>query len=319
MDKEAAQIKKLQQEINALKVEHNVVLFAHNYQRREIQDIADVIGDSLYLAKKIRKYPVGAKIVYAAVRFMAETAKILNPDTHIYFPVPDAKCPMAAFGTPELLQKYRIDHPGIPIVYYINSTSKAKQYVDVICTSSNAVEICRKILAEFGVNRLAFGPDRNLGLYVQQKLGIEIDFLPDEGHCYVHDQFTVEDLQSFREEHPKAKILVHPECRPEITAMADFIGSTSAMYNYAVNHSEFEIGIGTEIGLLERLQRDHPKLNLLPIKSRAICYSMKKFTLEAILYCLQNLENIEFQLEVPAEVQAKALKPIQKMFSLMEQ
>lgn len=309
---------KLQKSIQKLKKENNAILFAHNYQRPEIQEICDWIGDSLYLAKKIKEIPAGTKIIYAAVKFMAETAAILNPKVSIYFPVPDALCPMAAFCTPEILKNYRKNNPGVPIVLYINSTSEAKSYCDVVCTSSNAVEISDKIRREFNSAKIGFGPDKNLGNYVQKKLGIQVDILPEKGHCYVHNRFTLKDIVNFNLEFPDAEIIVHPECTPDVVSAANFVGSTAAMYNYVIENPNKEFGIGTEIGLIDRLKREYPKIKVHPLSEKAVCYTMKKYSLEAIEYCLKNLDNKEYIITIPDELRKKTLKPVEKMFELME-
>ena len=308
----------LQKSIQKLKKENNAILFAHNYQRPEIQDIADRIGDSLYLAKKIKEIPAGTKIIYAAVKFMAETAAILNPKVSIYFPVPDALCPMASFCTPAILKEYRNDNPGVPIVLYINSTSAAKQFCDVICTSSNAVEISDKIRKEFNSAKIGFGPDKNLGNYVQKKLGIPVDILPENGHCYVHDGFSLKDIVNFNMDHPDAEIIVHPECKPDIVSAANFVGSTAAMYNYVIENPDKEFGIGTEIGLIDRIKREYPDIKVHPLSEKAVCYTMKKYTLEAIEDCLKNMDNTGYIITITDELREKTLKPVEKMFELME-
>jgi quinolinate synthase len=301
-----------------LKKEKKVVIFAHNYQRPEIQEIADVIGDSLYLADVVRNYPPGTKIIYATVKFMAETAAILNPSADIYFPVADALCPMAKFGSPDIYIDYKKQNPNIPIVLYINSTTEAKRYVDVICTSSNAMEITKKIMKEFKSEKIGFGPDKNLGKYIAEQLNIPIDLLPENGHCYVHNQFKQEDIHDFRKKFPTAKILVHPECIPEVTHLADFVGSTSAMFKEVVANPSEIYGIGTEIGLIDRLKRENPGIEVHSINSENICYSMKKFTIEAIIYCMENLDIPELKLQLDESIREEALIPIEKMFTLMK-
>lgn len=315
--KEIEENRKLQERIVALKKQHNVVLFAHNYQRPEIQEIADVIGDSLDLALKVRTYPAGTKILYPAVSFVAETAKILNPNAQIYFPVPDAQCPMAAFCPPNLLIQYKKENPGIPIALYINSTTEAKQYADVIVTSSSALEICKKIQKEFNAPKLGFGPDKNLGRYIQEQTGIPLDIIPPQGHCYVHEKYTAADIHRFRERFPHGKVIVHPECQKDVISNADFTGSTTAMYKYIQEHQNEIIGIGTEQGLLDRAKHDFPNAQLYPLIDNGVCFTMKKFTLEVLEWTLQNLNDRTLLVEVPKEMAEKALKPINKMFELI--
>ncbi len=309
----------IQQKIVKLKNMNNAIIFAHNYQRPEIQDVADAIGDSLFLAKKIQKVDPNKNIIYATVKFMAETGVLLNPRAKIYFPVPNALCPMALFCTPRLLKKYKKNNPDIPIVMYINSSTEAKQYADVVCTSSNAVEIFRKILEETGARKLAFAPDRNLGTYVQKQLGIHVDILPEKGHCRVHEDFSQQDMVKFRDKHPNAKIIVHPECINTVVEAADYVGSTSGLSNYVYEHSNEEIGIGTEIGLSDRLKRENSRFKIHPLKEGAICYAMKQFTLESILFALNNLDGEVKPITLNKELAQKAKRPVEKMFSLMEE
>ncbi len=309
--------KKLQEKIIKLKQEKNVIIYAHNYQRKEVQEIADVIGDSLYLAQQIKNNPPKSKIIYCSVKFMAETASILNPSAKIYLPVSESLCPMAAFGKVQLLRRYKQRNPNVPIVLYINSTAEAKKYADVICTSSNALEICQKIQKEFKSKKIGFSPDKNLGSYVQSQMKIPFDFIPKDGHCFVHNDFKVQDIQEFKKEHPNAKILVHPECTKNVVNEADFVGSTAAMYNYMVSDPDKEYGIGTEKGLVDRINLDYPDIKAYPLRDNAVCYSMKKFTLESILDCLDDLEKPEFSIEIDEVTRKEALKPIQKMFDLM--
>lgn len=316
---EAAYNQKLQEQILELKQRKKVVIFAHNYQRPEIQAMADVIGDSLFLAEKVQEYPEGTKILYAAVSFMAETAVLLNPNALIYFPVQDAKCPMAEFlGNGDIVKKYREEHPGIPVVLYINSTTEAKQYADCICTSSIATEICAKIANEFHTNYIGFGPDKNLGAFVAKQTGLQLDIIPPKGHCIVHETFTTHDVENFRKKYPQSKIIVHPECPPAVVQAADFIGSTAALYKYVVDHRSETIGVGTERGLVDRLRQEYHLKTVFPLKSSAVCYTMKKFTLEVIVDTLQNIEDTQLHVQIPKELRLNAMKSVQKMFQLIQ-
>lgn len=307
---------KLQDQIRQLKAKLGLQILAHFYQRPEIQAVADMIGDSLELAKQIQGFPPHSKIIYAAVDFMAECGAVLNPESAIYFPVSDANCPMAKFGTVELIKKYREEHPKIPIVLYINSQTEAKQYADVICTSSSALQICKRIQQEFNSPKIAFGPDKNLAHWVSKQTGIQMDLLPENGHCFVHDQFTPDHVSKFRATHPDAKVVVHPECPPAVVDLADFVGSTKAMYNYILEHPKYLYGIGTEVGLIDYIKSKQPGLQILPLKDNAVCFSMKKFTLEAILYTLQHLDEPGQRIQISPQLRQLVLKPLQKMFEL---
>ena len=230
----------------------------------------------------------------------------------ILIPQWDARCPMAGMVSGSQLQRYKKQYPEIPIVLYINSTAETKQYADVICTSSNAVEICRKITEEFQTNKVAFSPDENLGKYVQSKLDIDMDFIPDHGYCYVHRLFSAADIEAFRNNYPNAKVLVHPECKPEVIETADFVGSTAAMYNYVKNNPEEKFGIGTEEGLIDRILRELPEIpaeNVHKIREDAVCYSQKKITLESILDCLQHLTDPQYQLQLDPFVRERCAPP----------
>jgi quinolinate synthase len=242
---------------------------------------------------------------------------MLNPEAQIYFPIPQAQCPMAAFGSPELLIKYKKENPGIPIALYINSTTEAKQYADVIVTSSSALEICKKIQAEFHSPKIGFSPDKNLGRYIQKQTGIPMDIIPPNGHCYVHEQYTTADIKKFRKKFPTGKVIVHPECPKDVIDHADFTGSTTAMYKYIQDHPQEIIGIGTEQGLIDRAKHDFPTAQLYPLIDTGICKMMKMFTLEILERTLQNLNDRTLLIEVPKDIAEKALKPINKMFELI--
>jgi quinolinate synthase len=228
---------------------------------------------------------------------------------------------MAGMVNGGALQEYKKQNPNIPIVLYINSTAETKQYADVICTSSNAVEICHKIAEEFQTTKIAFSPDENLGKFVQSKLDIDMDFIPDHGYCYVHRLFSASDITKFRTKYPEGKVLVHPECKPEVVELADFVGSTAAMYNYVKNNPDEEFGIGTEIGLLDRIKRELPEIpfkKIHKLRDDAICFSQKKITLESILECIQNIDDPQYHLQLDPTVRENAMRPVQKMFDLME-
>jgi quinolinate synthase len=307
--------KKLQEEILNLKKQNDVIILAHYYQPIEIQEIADYLGDSLYLSRTAKEKANRDYIIFAGVDFMAETASILNQDKHILIPNYESCCPMAAFLTPEMVIDFKQRHPGLPVVVYVNSTAAVKAESDICCTSSNAVKITEKISKEFNVQAVLFGPDANLADYTEQMSGISCVKMPKSGHCYVHSQIKIEHIKKARKEYPEAKLLVHPECVREVRELADFVGSTGHMYNRVKNssHNEKEFIIGTEQGLVERMAQDFQHKKFYLAKDKLICFSMKKHNLELIKYLLENLDDKAHEVRVPLEIAKRAIEPIEKM------
>ncbi|TFF69125.1 MAG: quinolinate synthase NadA [Promethearchaeota archaeon] len=307
-------VKQIQEEILKLKKKNDVTILAHYYQSLEIQEIADFLGDSLGLSRNAKEKTNTEYIIFAGVDFMAETASILNQDKHILLPNPESCCPMAAFLTPEEVIKYKEENPGLPVVTYVNSTAKVKAESDICCTSANAVNIVQKISSEFKTNSVLFGPDANLADYAEQISGISCIPMPVDGHCYVHSQLTIKDINEVKSKHPNALILVHPECKRDVRNLSDFVGSTSQMYNRVKNSTsqEREFIIGTEEGLIERMAQDFNK-KFYPAKEKLICYNMKKHTIELVKYVLEHLDNKQFEVKVPPTIAKKALNPINKM------
>lgn len=297
---------------------NDVTILGHYYQPIEIQQVADYIGDSLGLSRIAKEKVDTRYIIFAGVDFMAETASILNQDKHVLIPNPESCCPMAAFLTPEKVLDFKEKFPGLPTVVYVNSTAAVKAESDICCTSSNAVEVVKKISKEYNVNAVLFGPDANLADYAEELSNIKTVKMPDNGHCYVHSQITVEDIHAIKTKYPQAKLLVHPECVREVRNMADFVGSTTRMYNYVKENALKFNGfiIGTEVGLLERLKQDFPDTDLYLAKDKLICYNMKKHNLELIKYILENLEDRPYEVKVPSEIAKRALKPIERMLSV---
>ena len=306
--------KQLQEEILTLKKQNDVTILAHYYQTIEVQEIADFVGDSLGLSRtakeKANKY-----IIFAGVDFMAETASIINQDKRVLIPNYESRCPMAVFLTPEMVRDYKLKYPELPVVVYVNSTASVKAESDICCTSSAAVEIVDKISKEFEVNTVLFGPDANLADYAEQISGIKCLKMPEHGHCYVHSEINTEHIKIAQKKHPKAKLLVHPECIREVRELADFVGSTAQMYNKVKNssHEENEFIIGTEEGLIERMAQDFQHKNFYLAKDKMICYNMKKHNLELVKYLLENLDDKAFEVKVPPEIAKRAIKPIEKM------
>ncbi len=307
--------KQLQEEILTLKKKNDVVILAHYYQPIEIQEIADFLGDSLGLSRTAKEKVNSEYIIFAGVDFMAETASILNPNKHVLIPNPESCCPMAAFLTPEMVRQFKKKNPGLPTVVYVNSTAAVKAESDICCTSANAVKIVEKISQEFETDSVLFGPDANLADYAEQLSKIHTIKMPEEGHCYVHSQITIEDIKIVKAKYPKAKLIVHPECIREVRELSDYVGSTTRLYNYVKENSSKinEYIIGTEVGLLERLTQDFPVNRFYQVKDKLICYNMKKHNLELIKYLLENLDDDAFEIKVPPEIAKRAIKPIEKM------
>ena len=305
-------------EISELKKKKDVTILAHYYQSIEIQNIADYLGDSLELSKIAKEKTKSDYIIFAGVDFMAETASILNQDKHILLPNPESCCPMAAYLDAKMVREYRKNHPGLPVVTYVNSTAEVKAESDVCCTSSNAVKVVKSIAKEFDVNSVLFGPDSNLADYAEQKSSIECIKMPEKGHCYVHSQITVDDFKRSRDLFKKALVLVHPECVREVRDLADFVGSTAQMYNHVKisKIEEYKFIIGTEDGLIKRMAEDFPDKHFYPIRDKLICYNMKKHTLELIKYVLENLDDPMFEVKVPSEIAKKAIFPLEKMLKI---
>ncbi|MHA1670624.1 MAG: quinolinate synthase NadA [Promethearchaeota archaeon] len=310
--------KELQKEIVDLKNKKNVTILAHYYQSIEIQNIADYLGDSLRLSRIAKEKTDSKYIIFAGVDFMAETASILNQDKHVLLPNPESCCPMAAYLDAEMVREYKKKYPGLPVVTYVNSTAEVKAESDVCCTSSNAVRVVKSIAKEFNVNSVLFGPDSNLGDHAEQISNITCIKMPEEGHCYVHSQISVDDLKRSRDLIKDSLVLVHPECIREVRELADFVGSTAQMYDRVKNSQtkEDKFIIGTEDGLMKRMAEDFLDKQFYPIRDKLICYNMKMHTLELIKYVLENLDDSMFEVKVPSEIAEKAISPLEKMLQI---
>ncbi len=270
----------LQEKILKLKKERNALILAHYYQTLPVQDIADFVGDSFALAKLAQKADKDM-IILCGVRFMAESAKILNPEKTVYLPSSDAGCPMADMITPDDVLSLRKKHPEAAVVCYVNSSAAVKAVSDICCTSSSAEKVVRSL-----PNRqIIFVPDKNLGSYVA-KIVPEKEFILFDGCCPIHDNVSVKDAETIRKTMPDAKILVHPECRPEVLEFADFIGSTAGILDYARKTDASDLVIGTEYGVFDILSHQLPNKKLHILKDNFVCADMKKTGLEDILACL---------------------------------
>ena len=274
----------LKQQIKQLAAERNALLMAHNYQRDEVQEIADVTGDSLALSMEAAKTDK-AVIVFCGVHFMAESAAILAPEKTVLLPREDAGCPMADMINDEQLRQFKAEHPGATVVTYVNSTAAVKAESDICCTSSNAVNVARSLDAD----TLLMVPDRNLGRYIAKHVP-EKECICWEGYCPTHDRLSVEEVKQAKAEHPDALFMAHPECTPEILELADHICSTSGMYAFAEDSAAKKFIVGTEMGILWRLKKDNPEKEFIMPSRRLVCPNMKLTSLEDILKCLQAME-----------------------------
>jgi quinolinate synthase len=263
------------------KQELDAVILGHNYQRVEIQDVSDYLGDSLGLSQEAAATEADV-IVFCGVHFMAETAKVLSPDKTVLMPDPRAGCPMADFVTGEALRRLKAEHPDAAVVAYVNSTAEVKALSDVCCTSSNAVSIVESIPRE---QPIVFVPDKNLADYVAEKTGRD-NIIAWEGYCYVHDDMVLDELERVRKAHPEARVVVHPEARRELLQAADFVTSTSGMVALAEEHDA--LIFGTERGLVDRLKQRYPHKTLIPLSGAAICGNMKLNTLSKLAWCLDH-------------------------------
>ncbi len=298
----------LADDIQKLKKEKNAVILAHNYQVPEIQDVADFVGDSLELAQKATQ--VNADIIlFCGVDFMAETAKILNPEKKVIVPDKNACCPMAEMLKLDYLKKLKKENPGAETVLYVNTKADAKAECDCVCTSANA----DKIVNLMNSDTVIFGPDQNLAYYVQKRTKKRIIVAPPTGHCITHHMMTLADLMDAKEKYPDAAVVVHPECIPEIQEAADAVASTAGILRYCKESKSREFIIGTENGMLYRLEKEVPGKRFYPLSETAICVNMKKNTLKKAFAALKSEKP---EITVPKDISARAEKAIQRMLEL---
>ena len=296
----------IQEEILRLKEERKAIILAHNYQPAEVQDIADLTGDSLELSRAAATMD-GDIIVFCGVDFMAETAAVISPDKIVLLPAQDACCPMAEMITADELKVAKSRYPDAAVVCYVNTSAAVKAVSDICCTSSNAVKVVNSVKEK----RVIFVPDRNLGLYVQRFTKKEI--LPWEGFCVVHDQITPAQVYEAQAHHPGAIVLVHPECRPEVIDTADHVASTSGIIRHVCDSVEREFIIGTEIGILHRLSRECPSKKCFPLSQAAVCRNMKKTDLKKVRDALMTLQP---RITVPETIADPARMAIERMLAL---
>jgi quinolinate synthase len=292
--------------IRKLKKERNAIILAHNYQRGDVQDIADFVGDSFGLSQKA--VDSGADtIVFCGVDFMAESAAILNPGKTVLMPELSAQCPMAAMITAESLRHEKEKYPGAAVVCYVNTPASVKAESDICCTSANAV----KVVNALPEDEIIFVPDRNLALYVAAHTDKKI--IPWNGYCPTHHLILPGDILLEKEEHPDAEILVHPECRQDVIALADQVLSTTGMLNYARQSTSKEFIIGTEVGLLHRLNRENPDKTFIPATKYAVCPNMKMNTLGSIIRALERNEHV---IKIPEALRVKAKLALDRMLEV---
>jgi quinolinate synthase len=292
--------------IKRLKKEKNAIILAHNYQRGDVQDAADFVGDSFGLSQKAVSSGADV-IVFCGVDFMAESAAVLNPEKTVLMPELSAQCPMAGMITPESLKLEKGKHPEAAVVCYVNTSAAVKAESDVCCTSANAI----KVVNSMDEDEIIFVPDRNLALYVAANT--EKKIIPWNGYCPTHHLILPGDILLEKEEHPDALVLVHPECRPEVVALADKVLSTSGMLKYAAQSSSREFIIGTEIGLLHRLNRENPGKKFIPATRYAVCPNMKMNTLGSIIRALERNEHV---IKVPEDIRRRAKLALDRMLEV---
>lgn len=296
------------EKIRKLKQAREAIILAHNYQRAEVQDIADFRGDSLGLSQEAAR--VQAKtIVFCGVHFMAETASILCPDSTVLLPDPDAGCPMADMMTPEDVEEMKRRHPGAAVVTYINSSAEVKAHSDACCTSGNAL----KVVESFPPGQeIIFGPDQYLGHFISTQTDRTMHLW--RGYCPSHMKILPEDIDKAREQHPGAKVMVHPECSAAVIERADATLGTAGMIKYAAESGATEFIVGTEIGMIHRLETDIPGKKFFAAARRALCPNMKRITLEKVLW---SLEEMEPRITVEPGIRRRALAAVERMITVV--
>lgn len=302
-------------EIKKLKKQKNAVILAHYYQTGDIQDVADFTGDSLALSQKARSTDADI-ILFAGVRFMAETAKILSPSRKVLLPDMNAGCSLADSCKAEDFKRFIDENPGRTVVTYVNTNIDIKALSDIICTSSNAVQIIESLPAD---EKIIFGPDRNLGNYIINKTGRDI--LVWNGSCHVHEEFSLEAILELKREHPFAKVIVHPECELPVRMIADFIGSTSALLKFTEKDNAATYIVGTEPGIIHQMKKSNPSKKYISVPPRdstcgcSECNFMKLVTMEKIYNCLRDEMP---EITVDPEILSKAALPIERMMEISE-
>jgi len=290
-----------------LKEQRKAIILTHNYQLGEVQDVADFVGDSLELSQKAARTDAEV-IVFCGVHFMAETASILCPDRAVLLPDLQAGCPMADMITAESLRARKRELPEATVVCYINSTAEVKAESDVCCTSANAV----KVVESLDAREILFVPDQYLGQYVATKTNKPMHLWP--GFCPTHARIEPQDITRLKRDYPQAKVVVHPECRPEVIALADAVLSTSGMCRFARETKAKEIIVGTEIGIIYRLRKENPEKKFMPVSEQAVCPTMKLITMEKIIWAL---EEMSYEVKVPEQIRVRAKGAVDRMLEVV--
>lgn len=325
-----AETEKITEEILRLKEERRAIILSHNYQRDEVQEIADFVGDSLELSRQAAEVECDV-IVFCGVNFMAESASILSPDKTVLLPEIEANCPMAdmvrvsgqrrvwktfpgyeeqptfVFSHDYTLLDIKQEYPGVPIVTYVNTTADVKAESDICCTSANVV----KVINSLPDKKVICIPDRNLSAWAAKNTDKEI--ISWDGFCHVHDRVTAEDVERARKAHPNAVLMAHPECRLEVLEKADHVTSTSGMLRFARQSDAKEFIVGTEIGLMYRLRKENPDKIFYPLRKDMICPNMKKTTLESVLRALKEMTHV---IKVPEDIRVRAKKALDRMLEI---
>ncbi len=299
-------VTELQAEIRELLKDKNAILLAHNYQRDEVQEVADVGGDSLLLSQTAAESDADI-IVFAGVHFMAESAAILAPDKTVLLPREDAGCPMADMINAEDIYAERQKRPDVPIVAYVNTTAEVKAYSDICCTSANAANVVNSLDGD----SVFMLPDRNLAQYTQRHTKKKIEWW--DGFCPTHEWLSTDEIKKCKEDNPGSIFMAHPECAPEILDLADHITSTSGMYDYAKKCDAKTIIIGTEMGVMWRLQKENPEKKFIMPSDALICPNMKMITLEDIIDSLENMNGV---IEIPEDIRIPAKEALDKMLAV---
>jgi len=297
----------LEERILKLKKEKNAVILVHNYQRGEVQDIADFAGDSLELSQIAAKTDADV-IVFCGVHFMAETSSILSPDKTVLLPDAGAGCPMADMITAAQLRQKKKELPKATVVTYVNSSAEVKAESDYCCTSANGVKVVNRVESK----EILFVPDQYLGKFIISKTGKTMTLWP--GYCPTHADILPEDIERCKRDYPGAKIVVHPECRPEVIALADEALSTSGIIRYAAREDVSELIVGTEVGILHRLRKENPGKKFIPASENAICHDMKLITLDKVL---KSLETLTPEVKVPEEIRVRAKAAVNRMLAIV--
>ena len=304
---EQMDIKQLSVDITRLKKERNAVILAHLYQRPEVQEVADFVGDSLELSRQAASTDADV-IVFCGVHFMAETAYILSPDKIVLLPDEQAGCPMANMITAEQLKTRKSQLPDAVVVAYVNTSAEVKAESDICCTSANAVKVVQSVPAD---KPILFVPDKNLGAYIIQQTGRPMELW--QGWCNTHEWVTADNVAAAKAEHPAALVLAHPECQPEVVALADFVSGTSRLIQYAKESQDRQFIIVTEAGILHQLNKHCPEKEFYLATGKLVCPNMKLTTLPKVK---QALETLQPRITVPEPVRAKALGCLERMLAI---